>query len=174
MKGARAATSSAAMATPRASAPAPMALGGSIPTGTNTFRRTATMGHLAEAMSRFAQPLIDATDGSPEDLQRALSLAQLCRNLAVIPEAQREQSLAAMQPALQMTDEEFQEFKNDVFMPMVRRHQAMFPQMQHREVSDRPGPQTDLRCRPPQQGAPPRSMLAPAAMNAALREREKV
>jgi hypothetical protein len=106
------------------------------------------MGYLAEAMSRFAQPLIDATDGSPEDLQRALSLAQLCWNLAVIPETQREQSLAAMQPALKMTDEEFQEFKNDVFMPMVRRHQAMFPQMQHRGVSDRPGPLDGLAMSP--------------------------
>jgi hypothetical protein len=27
------------------------------------------MGAIAEAMSRFAQPLIDASDGSPEELQ---------------------------------------------------------------------------------------------------------
>jgi len=55
------------------------------------------MGAIADALSRFAQPLIDATDGSPEGLQRALSLSQLFWNLATIPEAKREQVLAEMQ-----------------------------------------------------------------------------
>jgi hypothetical protein len=32
------------------------------------------MGAIADAMTRFAQPLLDASDGSPEQLQRALSL----------------------------------------------------------------------------------------------------
>jgi hypothetical protein len=58
------------------------------------------MGAIADALPRFAQPLIDATDGSPEGLQRALSLSQLCWNLATIPEAKREQVLAEMQPNL--------------------------------------------------------------------------
>jgi uncharacterized protein YecA (UPF0149 family) len=96
------------------------------------------MGAIAEAMSRFAQPLIDATDGSPEDLQRALSLSQLCWNLAVMPEESREQFLVDMQPTLKMDDEEFQAFKRDVVMPMIRRHQEMFPQMHRRGAADRP------------------------------------
>ena len=98
------------------------------------------MGAIAEAMSRFAQPLIDATDGSPEDLQRAFSLSQLCWNLAVMPEESRDQFLADMQPTLKMDDAEFQAFKRDLVMPMIRRHQEMFPQMQQRGATDRPHP----------------------------------
>jgi hypothetical protein len=48
------------------------------------------MGAIADAMSRFAQPLIDATDGSPEQLQRAFTLSQLCWNLAITPEEKRD------------------------------------------------------------------------------------
>jgi len=69
---------------------------------------------IAEAMSHFAQPLIDATDGSPEGLQRALSLSQLCWSMALMPQGSREQFLAEMQPTLKMDDEEFQAFKRDV------------------------------------------------------------
>jgi len=92
------------------------------------------MGTFADAMSRFAQPLIDATDGSPEQLQRALLLSQLCWNLALTPEGERDEFLANMRPALKMDDAEFQEFKRTVVTPMIRRHQEMFPAMQ------RPGP----------------------------------
>ena len=98
------------------------------------------MGDIADAMTRYAQPLIDATDGSPEDLQRALSLSQLCWNLALIPEGKREQFLADMQPTLTMDDEEFQDFKRDVVMPMIRRPQEMFPEMRHLGAKDRARP----------------------------------
>ncbi len=96
------------------------------------------MGAIAEAMSRFAQPLIDATDGSPEDLQRALSLSQLCWNMALMPEGSREQFLAEMQPTLKMDDEEFQAFKRDVVMLMIGRHQEMFPGLHQRGAPARP------------------------------------
>jgi hypothetical protein len=88
------------------------------------------MGTIADGMSRFAQPLIDATDGSPEQLQRAFMLSQLCWNLAMIPEGKRDGALADMQPTLKMDDSEFQEFKRTVVTPMIRRHQEMFPAMQ--------------------------------------------
>jgi len=90
---------------------------------------------IADAMSRFAQPLIDATDGSPEQLQRALTLSQLCWNLAITPEEKREEFLANMQPALKMDDEELQELKRTVVAPMIRRHQEMFPAMQRPRVT---------------------------------------
>jgi len=95
------------------------------------------MGAIAEAMSRFAQPLINATDGSREAVQRALSVSQLCWNLALMPEDSREQSLNDMQPALNMDDQQFQEFKDDLVMPMIRRHHEMFPQMQRQGTADR-------------------------------------
>ena len=98
------------------------------------------MGTIADAMSRFAQPLIDATDGSPEQLQRALLLSQLCWNLAITPEGEREEFLANMRPALKMDDAEFQEFKRTVVTPMLRRHQEMFPAMQRPGATAPPHP----------------------------------
>lgn len=94
------------------------------------------MGAIADAMSRFAQPLIEATDGSPEQLQRALTLSQLCWNLAITQEEKREEFLAHMQPALKMDGEELQEFKRTVVAPMIRRHQEMFPAMQRPRATD--------------------------------------
>lgn len=92
------------------------------------------MGSIADAMFRFAQPLIDATDGSPEQVQKALSLSQMCWNLAITPEAKRDEFLVNMQPVLRMDDEDFQEFKRAVATPMIRRHQEMFPAMQRPAV----------------------------------------
>ena len=106
------------------------------------------MGAIADAMSRFAQPLIDATDGSQEQLQRALTLSQLCWNLAMTPEGKRDEVLANMQPALKMDDDEFQDFKRTVVAPMIRRHQELFPAMQQR-----PGA-TEPSCRAPSHAIP--------------------
>lgn len=94
------------------------------------------MGAIADAMSRFAQPLIDATDGAPEQLQRALILSQLCWNLAIAPEETRDEFLANMQPALKMDDGEFQGFKQTVVMPIIRRHEEMFPAMSRSRATD--------------------------------------
>jgi hypothetical protein len=87
------------------------------------------MGAIADAMVRFAQPLIEASDGSPEQVQKAFMLSQLCWNAALLPQDGREELLAEMQPALNMDDEEFQEFKRDIVAPMIQRHREMFPGM---------------------------------------------
>jgi uncharacterized protein YecA (UPF0149 family) len=89
------------------------------------------MGAIADAMVRFAQPLIDASDNSPEQVEKAFMLSQLCWNVALLPEDGREEFLAEMQPALNMDDEEFQELKRDIVIPMIQRHQQMFPAMRH-------------------------------------------
>ena len=107
------------------------------------------MGAIADAMYRFAQPLIDATDGSPEQLQRALTLSQLCWNLAMTPEGKREEFLANMQPTLKMGDGEFQEFKRTVVTPMIRRHQEMFPAMQPPGTKDSSHPVPSHAIPPP-------------------------
>ena len=106
------------------------------------------MGAIADAMSCFAQTLIDATDGSPEQLQRALILSQLCWNLAITPEEDRDNFLANVQPALKMDDSEFQEFKRTVVTPMIRRHQEMFPAMQ-RPGATVPSPPAPSHAIPP-------------------------
>jgi hypothetical protein len=43
------------------------------------------MGALAEALVAYAQPLIDQTDGSLEQLNKAFAISQLCYNLALLP-----------------------------------------------------------------------------------------
>jgi len=106
------------------------------------------MGAIAEAMSRFAQPLVDATDGSPEQVQRAFMLSQLCWNLAVLPEEQREELLAKVRPALHMDEREFQEFQHTIVAPMIRRHQEMFPALS-RAGSDSLAPPTRAGREPP-------------------------
>ncbi len=39
------------------------------------------MGALAEAFVAYAQPLLDQTDGSEEQLNKAFAISQLCYNL---------------------------------------------------------------------------------------------
>lgn len=92
------------------------------------------MGAIAEAMVNFARPLIDATDGSEEQLNRAMMLSQLCWNLSLMPEDRREESLANMQPSLHMDDTEFEDFRQTVVLPMIRRHEEMFPRLHGRQM----------------------------------------
>ena len=84
------------------------------------------MGALADSFVAFAQPLIDETDGSIVQLNKAFEMAQLCYNLALLPEESREETLTELQPNLAMDDEEFAEFRRTVIDPMVRRHEDMF------------------------------------------------
>jgi hypothetical protein len=58
------------------------------------------MGAMAETMVAFAQPLLDETDGSAIQMQSALMLAQVCWNLALLPEEEREDNLAKMRPTV--------------------------------------------------------------------------
>jgi uncharacterized protein YecA (UPF0149 family) len=109
------------------------------------------MGAIADAMMRFAQPLVDATDGSPEQFQKALTLSQLCWNLALTPESGRQELLASLQPALRMDDDEFQEFTRTVAIPMIHRHEEMFPAMHHQAAAD------------PFESVPRQAMRQPAA-----------
>lgn len=85
------------------------------------------MGAIAEAIVAFAQPLIDASDGSMDGVQRAMNLAQVCWHLALLPEADRDAAIAEMRPTLNMTDEDFAEFRDYLVLFMIRRHCEMFP-----------------------------------------------
>ena len=87
------------------------------------------MGALAEAMMEYAQPLLADADGSVDQMNKALALAQLCWNLALTPEEKREDMLAEMRPTLKMDDGEFEQFRRSVILPMIRRHIEMFPNM---------------------------------------------
>jgi hypothetical protein len=92
------------------------------------------MGAIAEAIVAYAQPLLDQTDGSLEELNKALAISQFCYNLALFPEDRRETALSEMRTSLGMDEAEFEEFRRSTVVPMIRRHQEMFPQM-HQRVS---------------------------------------
>jgi SEC-C motif len=94
------------------------------------------MGAIAEAFVAFAQPLIDQTDGSQEQLEKAFAISQLCYNLALFPDDQRETVLDEMRQELGMDAAEFAEFRRTVIVPMLRRHEEMFPGMHGRRFGD--------------------------------------
>ena len=94
------------------------------------------MGAIAEALVAYAQPLLDETDGSEEQLNKAFAISQLCYNLSLMPEDRRDQAITEMKPTLDMDDEEFDDFRRSIIVPMIRRHHEMFPQMHRRNPTD--------------------------------------
>lgn len=90
------------------------------------------MGVIADGIMAYAQPLIDASDGSPEQLQCAMTITQLCYNLALLPEDARDEFFDKIRPGLEMDDAEFDRFRYSVVIPMIERHQEMFPLMHRR------------------------------------------
>jgi SEC-C motif len=106
------------------------------------------MGAIAEGIVAFAQPLLDQTDGSLEQMQKAFTLSQLCFNLALLPDDKRETSLSDLRLSLEMDDEEFDEFRRDVIGPMILRHRAMFPRMHRRLSTDLLGSGSSPRAHP--------------------------
>jgi hypothetical protein len=87
------------------------------------------MGAIADAFVAYARPLLDQTDGSQEQLNKAFSISQLCYNLAMMPEDHREQMLVEMKSTLKMEDKEFEDFQRLFIGPMIERHQEMFPML---------------------------------------------
>ena len=87
------------------------------------------MGAIAEAIAAYAQPLFDQTDGSIDKMNRAMTVAQMCWNFALLPEGQRDTAIDELKPTLEMTDGEFAEFRKQVVLPMIQRHHEMFPEM---------------------------------------------
>jgi hypothetical protein len=95
------------------------------------------MGVIAESFASYAQPLFDQTDGSPPEMQRAMSIAQICWNLALLPEEKRNAAIDEFKSPLKMADEDFAEFRQTVILPMIRRHVEMFPGLHARSKPPR-------------------------------------
>lgn len=93
------------------------------------------MGALADGFVAYAQPLLDQTDGSEEQLNKAFAISQLCYNLALLPDDKRDTTLGEMQHTLQMDDEEFDAFRRSIIVPMIERHEQLFPGMHRREFT---------------------------------------
>ena len=94
------------------------------------------MGAIADAIVAYAQPLIDPTDGDFDMMNRALAIAQACWNLAILSEEQRDAAIEEMKSAMNMPDGDFAEFRQQILLPMIRRHHQMFPQMHGRSKQD--------------------------------------
>jgi len=90
------------------------------------------MGAIAESIVAYAQPLIDQTDGSVEQIEKAFALSTFCYNVALMPDDKQEQMIHEMRLSVEMDDQEFAEFRSSVIDPMIRRHQEMFPRMNRR------------------------------------------
>jgi hypothetical protein len=93
------------------------------------------MGRVAESIMAYAQPLIDSTDGSLEEVNKALSLSALCYNLALTPEEDRVKSLDKLRRSMNLSDVEFIDLCRDCIIPMIQRHQEMFPGLHHRRLN---------------------------------------
>ena len=87
------------------------------------------MGVMADSLGAYMQPLIDQTDGSANEMQKALSIGQFCWNLALLPEEEREKMMLDIQTHLQMDEDRFCEFRRSIIAPMIQRHYEMFPRM---------------------------------------------
>lgn len=94
------------------------------------------MGAIAEAFVAYAQPLLDDTDGSEEQLNKAFAISQFCYNLALLPDDERDAALSEMQGAFKMDDAEFDAFRRSIVLPMIERHHQMFPFMHRRASTD--------------------------------------
>lgn len=95
------------------------------------------MGAIADAIVAYAQPLIDETDGSMEQINKALSISQACWNLSLVPNEKRQSAMKSLGEALSLGDAEFQDFQRSTLEPMIRRHEEMFPKL-HRSESMEP------------------------------------
>jgi len=96
------------------------------------------MGAIADAIVGYAQPLIDQTDGSLEQMDKALAISQACWNLSIMSEQERLSVLDGMRSSMEMSESEFADFERSVVLPMIRRHEEMFPRMHRRQSMEPP------------------------------------
>ncbi|MCC5848867.1 MAG: hypothetical protein JJU29_12325 [Verrucomicrobia bacterium] len=84
---------------------------------------------IAEMIVAYAQPLIDNTDGSIKEMELAITIAQTCWNLALLPEEAQKKALNEMGPELDMDEEEFADFRESILIPMIQRHKEFAPRI---------------------------------------------
>jgi SEC-C motif len=84
----------------------------------------------ARQMMDFAQPLIDQSDGSIDALNKALSIAMIFWNLAIMPEQEREQALVEIMAEMSVSESEgVQSAFQALAETMIERHRQMFPEL---------------------------------------------
>lgn len=85
------------------------------------------MGAIADALLEYMRPLTDAMSDSPEGLEKALALGQVCFNLGQMDEDSRAECLERIRDSMSLSEEEFAEFYVTLILPMLIRHEEMFP-----------------------------------------------
>lgn len=90
------------------------------------------MGSISDAVLRYGRPVLDATDGSHEQMAQAIKLIQLYWNVAMQPQHEREAELVKQLGQLDIPEEDWGAVREQV-ASMVERHQAMFPGMHQGE-----------------------------------------
>ena len=87
------------------------------------------MEDIADQFLAFAQPLFDTTDGSEEEMKKAVTIGNLCWNLAVMPKERGTKLLAEMREVFKMNEVIFEQFLTGVVLPMLDRHRKMYPEI---------------------------------------------
>jgi hypothetical protein len=87
------------------------------------------MGNLGNDIMEYGRPLLNATDGSDGEVDRALKLIQICWNLSLASEELRPKMLKALRPRMDMDDDQFREFNDKIIRVMIERHEQMFPEL---------------------------------------------
>jgi hypothetical protein len=64
------------------------------------------MGVIGEGIAAYAQPLVDRTDGSREQVEKALAIAMVCWNLGVMDDSEHAEVLRDMRSTTTMSDPE--------------------------------------------------------------------
>jgi len=93
------------------------------------------MGATAQMFVEFAKPLLDATDGSYEQVEKALALSTLCYNLALLPTQELGQSLVRMKTDFKLSDDDIFYLLSSTIIPMIARYEEMFPSIHERSLN---------------------------------------
>lgn len=92
---------------------------------------------MADSMALYVQPLLEDSDHSQEQIQKAYSIGQICWNLALLPKDAREKSIGTMQSTMGMDQVEFDDFRSSVIEPMIKRHWDLFPSLSQNTAEKR-------------------------------------
>lgn len=100
------------------------------------YRERDARGGSGNAIQSFLQPLIDQTDGSPEQVEKAISLGMLFWNMALTPDdIDLTQELRQTLVEVGIADPDEQKEFFALARREVERHRRLFPEM-HRRRGD--------------------------------------
>ncbi|HYQ29877.1 MAG TPA: SEC-C domain-containing protein [Polyangiaceae bacterium] len=89
------------------------------------FENRERSGGWAQQMIEFVQPLLDKSDGSKEQVEKAVSFGMLCWNIAIMPRAERAVAIDAAEREIAKTDEDREAFR-DLVELMLARYEELF------------------------------------------------